>query len=102
MNEVITKLNEIEEKANSIIEEAKNKKTQMEEQLRQEKDEIDVRFAEMENVRMEGLKAQLEKEAGEQISKMQAQNESAIAGLRENYEKNRENMADEIFRKIIE
>ncbi len=101
MNEVITRLNEIEEKANSIMEGAKAKKMQMEERLVFEKKEFDARLKEEERARAEGLAKELRKEAEQELVCLREKNRNAIAGLNEYYEKNEERLAEEIFRKII-
>lgn len=101
MNEVITRLNEIEEKANSIIEDAKAKKARMEEQLLLEKKELDARFEEEEKRHAAGYAKELEKKAEKELLNLREKNKAAIAGLQENFEKNAEHMAEEIFRKII-
>ena len=101
MNEVITRLNEIEEKANSIMEDAKAKKMQMEERLVFEKKEFDARLKEEENARAKRLARELRKEAEQELFKLREKNKNAIAVQNEHYEKNKERLAEELFRKII-
>ena len=44
MNEIITKLNEIEEKAETMISDAKDRKQQLEEKLELDKKELDRKY----------------------------------------------------------
>ena len=102
MNEIITRLNEIEKKAESILKDAMERKNQMEEQLKQEKKEMDVRFDEIEKKWSMEFEAKQRQEALEQMDGQKRQMEEAVKALRENFERNQESMADEIFRRMIE
>lgn len=101
MNEIITRLNEIEEKAEAIIADAKAGKERMLVQLEQEKKEIDRKYDRMEADAMKQLKQKLEQEAKEEIAGLRQKNQEAIKKQNDAFLKHREELAEEVFRRII-
>ena len=101
MNRIISKLNEIEEKADAILSDARERKEQLAEQLEQEKRELDAKYDRLEAEAVERLKEQLLAEADAEIAGMQEQNRNAAEQLEHTYESGKEQMAEEIVRRII-
>lgn len=101
MNEIITKLNEIEEKADAMLSDAKNQKEQLAAKLERQKQLLDEKYAAMEKEKMKQLKEQLKKAAQEEIAREKKETEQAIIQLAERFEKEKESMAEEIFQRII-
>ncbi|MBO5069884.1 MAG: hypothetical protein J6C37_05930 [Roseburia sp.] len=102
MNEIITKLNEIEEKASAIISDARERKNAMMVQLQQDEKEIDIKYDRL-----------LEENSKHLAEKLQAETEERIAGDRERAKKatwelnvlfqtKKDQLAEEIFARIIQ
>ena len=101
MNKIITKLNEIEEKANAILSDAKERQEQLNAQLEREKREIDAKYDRMETEAVEGLKQRLAAEAEVELARMRERNREAAEQLDHTYESEREQLAEEIVGRII-
>lgn len=102
MNEIITKLNEIEEKAESIISDAKAGKETRLKQLEQDKKKIDDKYSRMEAAAVKKLEQELRLEADKQILRLQENGRMAISELHSGFEKNKEQLAMEIFQRIVQ
>lgn len=100
MNEIITKLNEIEEKAESIISDAKSRKEQLSQQLETDKKKIDIKYDLLEVQAMENLKQKLVIEADIQIADLEQKSSAATEKLDRNFAEQKEKLAEEIFRRI--
>ena len=101
MNEIITKLNEIEEKADAILSDAKERKEQLAIQLEQQKQEIDAKYDRLETEAVERLKRQLLEEAEAEIAHMREKNRAASEQLERTYESEKDQLAEEIVGRII-
>lgn len=74
MNEIITKLNEIEEKAEMILCDARETKAQMRMQSEEDKRSIDAEFDQMEREAIQQLEAKLREEAMEKVERLREKN----------------------------
>lgn len=101
MNRIISKLNEIEEKADAILSDARERKEQLAAQLEQEKRDLDAKYDRLETEAVESLKRQLLDEADTEIAAMQERNRNAAEQLEQAYESGKEQLAEEIVRRII-
>ena len=101
MNRIISKLNEIEEKADAILSDARERKEQLAAQLEQEKRDLDAKYDRLETEAVESLKRQLLDEADTEIAAMQERNRNAAEQLEQAYEAGKEQLAEEIVRRII-
>ena len=101
MNTIITKLNEIEEKANAILSDAKARQEQLSMQLEREKREIDAKYDRLEAEAVEQLKQRLTAEAEAELAQMRERNREAAEQLDRTYESEREQLAEEIVGRII-
>lgn len=101
MNEIITRLNEIEEKADAMILDAKDRKKQMETQLELDKKAIDEKYAALEKEKMEKLKQRLQAEAERQSEQETRETKQAVTSLNERFEREQEAMAEEVFQRVI-
>ena len=95
MNEIITKLDEIEKKAESILTEAAAEKEKMLKQLEFDKREMDGRYTSMR------LKQQLLSEAETKITRQREHYEAAKRWLEEDFAQKKDSLAEEIFESII-
>lgn len=101
MNEIITKLNEIEEKAGMILEDARNRKEQLTVQLARDKHHIDEKYVRLRQESLEKLEENLGAEAQIQIETLRRENEAALTYLDETFRAKKEQLADEILERII-
>ena len=99
MNEIITKLDEIEKKAESILTEAAAEKEKMLKQL--DKREMDGRYTSMRQKQEEEIKQQLLSEAETKITRQREHYEAAKRRLEEDFAQKKDSLAEEIFESII-
>lgn len=102
MNEIITKLNEIEEKADAILSDARGRKEEMMVQLEQDKRDIDAEYNRLEAESMKKLEAELRREASSQIAEVQAQNQKSEERFEQFFSEKKEQLAEEIMQRIVE
>lgn len=102
MNEIITKLNEIEEKADAIISDAKARKEQMVVQLEADKKAIDEKYDRMEQEAAENFKRKRQSLAREQIQELQEKNAEALARIETAFLAQKKELAEEIFERIVQ
>ena len=102
MNLVIKELYDIEAQAGEIMEHVSISRQEMQEQKKRQMEEISVGIqAELEG-RMTILQAQLEEQAGEEISQIMEQSQQQIERLNKTYGNNLLSYAQEIVDKITE
>lgn len=102
MNEIITKLNEIEEKAESIISDAQSRKEQLGKQLEADRKEIDRKYDCMEQEMLEQLEQKRNREADAKIKELREMSQAAMDELNASFLLNRDKMAEEIVKRIIQ
>lgn len=102
MNEIITKLNEIEEKAESIISDAQSRKEQLGKQLEADRKEIDRKYDRMEQEMLEQLEQKRNREAEAKIKELRKMSQAAMDELNASFLLNRDKMAEEIVKRIIQ
>ena len=98
MNEIITKLDEIEKKAESILTEAAAEKEKMLKQLEFDKREMDTSMRQKQE---EEIKQQLLSEAETKITRQREHYEAAKRRLEEDFAQKKDSLAEEIFESII-
>lgn len=101
MNEIITKLGEIEKKAESILTDAAAEKEKMLKQLEFDKREMDGRYASMRQKQEEEIRQQLLSEAEIKITRQREYYEAAKRQLEEDFAQKKDTLAEEIFESII-
>ena len=101
MNEIITKLGEIEKKAESILTDAAAEKEKMLKQLEFDKREMDVHYASLRKKQEEEIKKQLLSEADTKLSGQREHYEAAKRQLEEEFLQKKDTLAEEIFESII-
>lgn len=102
MNEIITKLNEIEEKAQTILCDARENKTQMRLQLEQDKRDIDAEYDRLEAEMLGQLKERLKSEAKAQIEELQEKNRCTAESFDAEFAKHKEMWANQIMMRVIQ
>ena len=91
MNSVIGKLAEIETTAETIVEHARQQKSEIERQIQEERDQFD-----------RDLEEETQKKLEKVLDRERKKNQTAIDALKQEYEENHEIYAEEIVRHMIE
>lgn len=102
MNEIITKLNEIEEKADTILCDAKTRKAELSAQLEQKKREIDAEYDRMEAEAMKQLEERLTAEARRSIAELREKNRTEEEAFDAEFAKEKEQLAEQIMLRVIQ
>lgn len=102
MNEIITKLNEIEEKADAILSDAKLRKVQMQTQLEADKREIDAKYDRLERKSVQALEERLRAEADVQLETYRRNIREAAEQLDDMFAAQKEELAEEIVKRVIQ
>ncbi len=102
MNEIINRLNEIEEKADAIISDAKSRRERRMQQLEADKKKIDAEFEQDEQRAAQELKEKLIREGEEHIRRSAEKNRKAILKFEEAFAEKKEEVAEMIFRQIVQ
>lgn len=101
MNEIITKLDEIEKKAESILTDAAAEKEMMLKQLEFDKREMDRQYASMRQKQEEEIKQQLLSESKTKLLGQKEHYEAKMRQLEEEFLQKNETLAEKIFESII-
>lgn len=102
MNEIITKLNEIEEKAETILCDARASKEEMMAKLEQDKREIDAEYDRLEAESIQQLKARLRADAETEIEKLRRKNKQAAEEFDAKFAEEKERLADQIVANVTQ
>ncbi len=102
MNEIITRLGEIEEKADALLSDARQRRDQLSAQEERDKRAIDERYAKMEEDAARAFEGKCRKEAFAQVEDYRARMEREMEQLGERADRGMEALADEIARRVID
>lgn len=102
MNEIITKLNEIEEKAGAILSDARERKDAMMAQLQKTEKAMDEKYDRLLEEKQKHLTEKLQEEAGKRIAEDREQAKKAIKELDYRFNAKKEQLAEDIFVRIIQ
>lgn len=102
MNEVITKLYEIEETASTILKNAQRQKEQMQLKMQEEQKQLEQELEQDFQQRLAQTKVHLDEQAKDQIHKLKGKYSQQMEELDETYDNHLDELADAIFAKIIE
>lgn len=100
MNEIITKLNEIEEKAGAILSDASSRKEQLMTQLEKDKREIDAKYDRMEEEAVAQLGGQLRDGARRKLQELREKSQEEAEQLEHMFEAQKESLAEEIVKRV--
>lgn len=102
MNEIITRLNEIEEKAEAILCDARERKDELSVQLEESKRKIDAEYDRMEAEEMQQLEAQLTAEAKQKLAKLRVKEKEASDAFDVRFSEEKERLAEQIMLRVIQ
>ena len=99
---VIEKLAEVETTAETIVEHARQQKSEIERQIQEERDQFDRDLEEETQKKLEKIKEKSQQEVEKVLDRERKKNQTAIDALTQEYEENHEIYAEEIVRHMIE
>ena len=102
MESIVEKLAEIEKTAESIVEHAQARKTEVEREIQAKRDDFDRELDAYTKAELEKIRTQAEAQMDQVLEEQRIQNRSEIERLNEEYEKNHTRYAKEILKKITE
>ncbi len=102
MNAIITKLNEIEEKAEMILRDAGERKDALSVQLEERKREIDAAYDRKEAEAMQRLEEQLTAGAKQKLDELRKQEKEAADALVLKFSEEKEQLAEQIMQRVIQ
>ena len=100
MNEVITKLYDIEEQAGTILKNAQLHKEQLQQQMQEDKKSLEKELEAGLQNRLADARKQMDEKAREQIEDIKVQYARQITKLDETYDGSLDALAEEIFERI--
>lgn len=101
MNEIITRLNDIEEKADAILTAAGEQKEAMAAQFEADKREIDRKYEQLLADDVRELESRLRREAEKEIADFKCRNEEELKRLEQTFMERRETLAGQIAERMI-
>lgn len=102
MESIVEKLAEIEKTAESIVEHAQARKTEVEREIQAKRDDFDRKLDAYTKAELEKIRTQAEAQMDQVLEEQRIQNRSEIERLNAEYEKNHTRYAREILKKITE
>ncbi|MFR4350112.1 MAG: hypothetical protein ACLT3H_00395 [Roseburia sp.] len=102
MNEIITRLNEIEQKADAILRAAEEQKGRMALQFEQDKHAIDAKYEQLEEEATQRLSSRLEAEADTRMERMREESRAALEKLEFLFAEREEVLAQEIMDRVTQ
>ena len=102
MNEIITRLNEIEEKAETILCDARARKDELSVQLEQEKRRIAAEQDKLETEAMQQLEEKLTAEAKQKVEKLRLKKKEAADAFNMKFAEEKECLAEQIMQCVIQ
>ena len=102
MNEIITKLNEIEEKADALLADARSRREQLASQVERDKQEIDAKYDRLEAEAVKRFEQKYRSEADAQVEAFRRKMEEKTAALADTASGRQEQLAEEIVKRVLE
>lgn len=102
MEQIISKLSEIETAARVIMEDTDRQKKALSEEMEKQCKEFDAALAEETDRKIGEIRRNLESEKNDLLSSLSKETEASIQALDSYYEKNHQRLSKEIFEKILE
>ena len=102
MNEIITKLNEIEEKADALLADARSRREQLASQVERDKQEIDAKYDRLEAEAVKRFEQKYRSEADAQVEAFRRKMAEKTAALADTASGRKEQLAEEIVKRVLE
>lgn len=102
MNEIITKLNEIEEKAECILADASSRKEQMVQEHEKEKRALDEKYERLQEETLKAFEEELRSETRHQIEEARDEARVQQEALEQMFSEKKEVLAEDVFQRIIQ
>ena len=101
MEQVLSKLCEIEITAEKIMEDISAKKLALTEEMEQASREFDETLQQQTSARVNRIRQQLEADKEQQLAALRTDTQTQIASVKTYYEQNQDSLVKEIFEKIL-
>jgi hypothetical protein len=101
MEQILSKLSEIEITAKSIMDDAAYKKQRLSDEMEQKFKDFDAQLDKETEHKIQQIRADLEKEKDVQLDALKKDTEQTLADLDSYFQKNHRQLAEELYRKII-
>lgn len=101
MEEVISKLSEIEATAKNIMAEAEKTKQSLSDDLEKQFKEFDGKIDARTEEKIAAIRKQLESDKESEVKKLRQETKKRFADMELYYEENHEKLAEEIFNRIV-
>ncbi|NLG03626.1 MAG: hypothetical protein GX567_07355 [Clostridia bacterium] len=101
MQEIISQLTEIEKTANSIVEEANNKKAEIFDEMEEKKKEYDLKLQKETENKIQLMNAELEKKRTDDIERLKQSTEQDIKEKQDIYDNRHTAISQSIFKRIV-
>ena len=102
MNDVVARLSEIDAAAQQIVDQAAGKKKELNSKSLEERKTFDQELESKTKETLEELSDRLEEKNRQRLEDMKAENEKALKELEQTYQSNHAQLAEELFKKVIE
>lgn len=102
MNEIITKLNEIEEKAEYILADASLRKDQMMQEHEKEKRALDEKYEQLQAEALKVFEEELRSDTRHQIEGARDEARAQTEALEQMFSEKKEALAEDIFKRMIQ
>lgn len=102
MEQILSKLSEIELAAKHIMEDADRTKKALSEETEKKCRDFDKELEESTNKKVLQIRASLEKEKDAQLKTLRQNTENYFRSLDDYFEKNQERLTDELFHKLLD
>lgn len=101
MEQILTRLSEIEITAKRIIEDADRTKKALSEEVEKKCKDFDAALEKETNAKIQKIRAGLENEKDAQLMALRKETETTFSALDSYYEENHESLSKELFQKIL-
>lgn len=101
MEKVINLLNDIEEKANHILDRAAEEKKSLNQQMNQKLAQLDASIDAETKTKLDALKARMDNEVALETKVLIEKSNEQLKEMEDSFRKKHDTLADEIFRQII-
>lgn len=102
MDSIVEKLAEIEKTAEAVVEHAMEQKSEVEKDIQGKRDAFDKRLKEETGRELERIQTEAKEQMDQALEELRIKNRSSIEALKDEYEKNHTQYAQEILKNILE
>lgn len=102
MDQILSKLSQIEQTAQGILDHAESSRQALSEEAEKKCKDFDDRLNEETSQRLQEIRSELEQEKDSQLSALRADTEASFSALDAYYEENHRRLSEVLFQKILD